>query len=118
MGEWICPETGTSRTIHTTAAKDKGAIHPSCPERYGLRLQQAVLRFNAWSSSSAYLPGGRYPVPLAFLIASIPSSMVINGVVFTDFTAPPAAAANANAAILTLFGISTIPTTSYSPKAK
>jgi hypothetical protein len=44
--------------------------------------------------------------------------MVISGVVFTAFTAPPAAAAKANAAILTLSGISKITTASDSPKAK
>src|SRR4030095_4551341 len=76
LEERIRPEAGTPRTIHTTAANDKGAIHPACQEREGLRLQQAMLRCKAWASSSAYLPGGRYPVPLAFRIASRPSSMV------------------------------------------
>jgi hypothetical protein len=37
-------------------------------------------------------------------MASIDSSMVISGVVFTAFTAPPAEAAIEKAAALTLFG--------------
>src|SRR5713101_7800287 len=56
----------------------------------------------------------RYPVVPAFLMASSASAVVINGVVFSLFTAPPAANAMAMAAALTLSGISVMTTTSNS----
>jgi hypothetical protein len=48
----------------------------------------------------------------AFFIASMPSAVVKSGVVFMLRIAPPAAAANENAAASTLLGISTIDTMS------
>jgi hypothetical protein len=53
----------------------------------------------------------------AFLIISRLSSTVMSGVVFTALPAPPAEKMTARAAALTLSGICTINTESYSPKA-
>ena len=60
--------------------------------------------------------GGLYPASDAFFIASSASSAVINGVVLTTLTAPPAEKAIETATALMLSGIFTTNTTSYSPK--
>ena len=66
-------------------------------------LQSAILYFAAT---------GLYPDPPAFFIAVIPSSTESRGVVFTALHEPPALMAIANAAALTLSGISTSTTVS------
>src|SRR5919206_399765 len=60
--------------------------------------------------------GGLYPASDAFFIASTASSDVTNGVVLTTLTAPPAEKARETATALTLSGIFTTNTISYSPK--